>query len=147
MTLTFHTTPTPLFAEFVEHPVTLQVPRSCQCILMSATISDDVERLQKLVLHNPITLNLLHTNAAAAPGAPGAAPTALSQGSGVSASIEHFAVVCAKEDRLLYVMATLKLGLLRKKVGLLDFSFKLWPGRSILGMCSCCMSWQRWVCS
>ncbi|MEW5299598.1 MAG: hypothetical protein WDW36_002597 [Sanguina aurantia] len=92
------------------------VPRSCQCILMSATISDDVERLQKLVLHNPITLNLLHTNAAAAAAVPGAAPTALSQGSGVSASIEHFAVVCAKEDRLLYVMATLKLGLLRKKV-------------------------------
>lgn len=36
-----------------------QVPRSCQCLLMSATSSEDVDRLTKLVLHNPITLNLL----------------------------------------------------------------------------------------
>ena len=36
-----------------------QVPRSCQCMLMSATVSDEVERLNKLILHSPVTLNLL----------------------------------------------------------------------------------------
>ncbi len=36
-----------------------QIPRSCQCLLMSATSSEDVDRLTKLVLHNPLTLSLL----------------------------------------------------------------------------------------
>ena len=36
-----------------------QVPRSCQCMLMSATSSAEVDRLTALVLHNPLTLNLL----------------------------------------------------------------------------------------
>lgn len=36
-----------------------QIPRSCQCMLMSATSSEDVDRLTKLVLHNPLALNLL----------------------------------------------------------------------------------------
>ena len=35
-----------------------QIPRSCQCMLMSATVSDEVERLNKLILHSPVTLNL-----------------------------------------------------------------------------------------
>ena len=51
-------------------------------MLMSATMSADVERLQKLVLHNPITLNLL------ASGGSGKANPA--QGS--AAEIEHFGV-------------------------------------------------------
>ena len=37
----------------------LQVPRSCQCMLMSATVSDEVEKLNKLILHSPAVLNLL----------------------------------------------------------------------------------------
>ena len=60
----------------------VQVPRGCQCMLMSATMSADVERLQKLVLHNPITLNLL-----ASGGSGKANPV---QGS--AAEIEHFSV-------------------------------------------------------
>ena len=60
----------------------VQVPRGCQCMLMSATMSADVERLQKLVLHNPIMLNLL-----ASEGSGGANPA---QGS--AAEIEHFSV-------------------------------------------------------
>ena len=51
-------------------------------MLMSATMSADVERLQKLVLHNPITLNLL-----ASEGSGKANPV---QGS--AAEIEHFSV-------------------------------------------------------
>ena len=34
------------------------VPRICQSLLMSATLSDDVEELQKLVLHNPAIVDI-----------------------------------------------------------------------------------------
>jgi len=37
------------------------IPRSCQCMLTSATTSDDVEKLTKLMLQNPISLDLLDT--------------------------------------------------------------------------------------
>ncbi|KAG2453496.1 hypothetical protein HYH02_001716 [Chlamydomonas schloesseri] len=109
-----------------------QVPRSCQCILMSATSSDDVERLQKLVLHNPITLNLAAAGAGAGAGgdkageeggedeqAGGAAERdggSLASGSGISADIQHFYIECPRPDKLLHVMALLRLGLCRKKV-------------------------------
>jgi ATP-dependent RNA helicase DDX56/DBP9 len=55
-----------------------QVPRSCQCVLMSATSSEDVERLQKLVLHSPTVLNLLDLGAG------------LAAGSGTAHEILHF---------------------------------------------------------
>ena len=42
-----------------------QIPRSCQCLLMSATGSADVDRLTQLVLHNPLALNLLGAAGAA----------------------------------------------------------------------------------
>ena len=35
------------------------VPRICQSMLMSATLSDDVQELQKLVLHNPAVRTLM----------------------------------------------------------------------------------------
>ena len=60
----------------------MQVPRGCQCMLMSATMNADVERLQKLVLHNPVTLNLLATG-----NSEKAAP-----GPGSAAEIEHFSI-------------------------------------------------------
>jgi ATP-dependent RNA helicase DDX56/DBP9 len=47
---------------------------------MSATASEDIERLQKLVLHNPTTLNLLDLGAS------------LTAGSGAAQEILHFAV-------------------------------------------------------
>ncbi|WVY96459.1 hypothetical protein V8G54_028610 [Vigna mungo] len=37
---------------------TPHVPRSCQCLLMSATSSADVDKLKKLILHNPFILTL-----------------------------------------------------------------------------------------
>ncbi|KAG2439321.1 hypothetical protein HXX76_004680 [Chlamydomonas incerta] len=105
-----------------------QVPRSCQCILMSATSSDDVERLQKLVLHNPITLNLAAVGsgaggkeAAGEEGEEGGGAAdrdggSLASGSGISADIQHFYIECPRPDKLLHVMALLRLGLCRKKV-------------------------------
>ncbi|KAG1675397.1 hypothetical protein FOA52_012316 [Chlamydomonas sp. UWO 241] len=83
-----------------------QVPRSCQCMLMSATSSDDIERLTKLVLHSPVTLNLL---------ASGGSDGGLAAGSGSASEIEHFLYDCAPADRLLATMALLKLGLVKKK--------------------------------
>lgn len=62
----------------------LQVPRGCQCMLMSATMNADVERLQKLVLHNPVTLNLLAAN--------GKDSGKAGPGPGSAAEIEHFSV-------------------------------------------------------
>ena len=36
--------------------VVAALPPVCQCFLMSATLSDDVKELKKLVLHNPATV-------------------------------------------------------------------------------------------
>eukprot|EP00955_Chlamydomonas_euryale_P094381 364852-Chlamydomonas_euryale.AAC.3 len=51
---------------------------------MSATVSEDVERLTKLVLHSPVVLNLLNVGAS------------LASGSGSAVEIEHFAYDCAQ---------------------------------------------------
>jgi hypothetical protein len=94
-------------------------------MLMSATTSDDVEQLTKLVLHNPTTLNLLAAagGAGAASGSGGEGGEAGADaaglaggGAGAAAEIAHFHHPCAREDRPLVVLALLKLGLLRKKV-------------------------------
>ena len=70
----------------------VQVPRGCQCMLMSATMNKEVERLQKLVLHNPITLDLLAADASAASrGGNAAGP-----GPGSAAEIEHYAIRCER---------------------------------------------------
>ena len=100
---------------------------------MSATSSAEVEQLQQLILHNPVTLNLLLTPAEAAAAAAGdggsgdgAAAAAAAAGggggmlgvggSGSAAEIVHYGFSCAAADRRLVVLALLKLGLLRKKV-------------------------------
>lgn len=69
----------------------VQVPRSCQCLLMSATTNDSVERLQKLVLHSPVALDLLHV----------AGPSTEAEGvgggtSGSAAEIDHFRIHCPR---------------------------------------------------
>lgn len=76
----------------------LQLPRSAQRILMSATSSAAVEELSRLVLHNPVTLNLLLAGTAGQDGSTGA-PTrdgaSLASGSGLAVEIEHFYIpVC-----------------------------------------------------
>lgn len=95
---------------------------------MSATSSTEVEQLQQLILHNPVTLNLLAAGgAAAAAGAAGngdAAGVAAAGGAaalgdggaGSAAEISHYSYSCSKDDRRLVVLSLLKLGLLRKKV-------------------------------
>ena len=58
-------------------------------MLMSATMNADVERLQKLVLHNPVTLNLLASEQSGKAG----------PGPGSAAEIEHFSIAT---DRCLF---------------------------------------------
>ncbi|KAF5826362.1 DEAD-domain-containing protein [Dunaliella salina] len=91
-----------------------QIPRACQCMLMSATVSPEVERLTQMVLHNPITLNLINAGAAQPGGEAGSQEE--SSTSGLPPTIEHFFYECATSmDRLLVMMALLRLGLVRKK--------------------------------
>lgn len=107
----------------------VHIPRSAQCLLMSATSSAEIEQLQQLVLHNPVTLNLLNASAAAAAAAGVDDPAAADNqhaaaagagigegGSGSASEIAHYSFTCSRDDRRLAVLSLLKLGLLRKKV-------------------------------
>ncbi len=59
------------------------MPRACQCMLMSATTNADVERLQQLILHNPVQLDLL----AAVPGSADGLANGAGPGPGSAAEI------------------------------------------------------------
>lgn len=104
----------------------VHIPRSAQCLLMSATSSAEVEQLQQLVLHNPVTLNLLTAaadGAAAAAGDGAAAGGVLAAGgAGTASEIRHYCYDCSRDDRKLVVLSLLKLGLMRKKVGVPCFT-------------------------
>ncbi|KAL4582095.1 hypothetical protein LXL04_006635 [Taraxacum kok-saghyz] len=91
------------------------IPKRCQCLLMSATSSDDVESLKKLYLHNPYILTLPEV------------------GDGkdeiVPKNVQQFSIQCSNRDKLLYILAILKLDLVQKKVliftNTIDTSFRL----------------------
>ncbi len=68
----------------------MQIPRTCQCLLMSATTSEDVQRLQKLVLHNPTVIDCTDQGAEAN-------DLAGSNAAGTSSQVQHFSV---QRDRL-----------------------------------------------
>ncbi|DBA98784.1 TPA: hypothetical protein ACH3X1_014549 [Trebouxia sp. C0004] len=86
-----------------------QIPRTCQCLLMSATTSEDVQRLQQLVLHNPTVIDCTDQGSEAN-------DMAGSNAAGTSSQIQHFSIHCDREDKLLNVMVLLKLGLVQRKV-------------------------------
>lgn len=65
----------------------MQIPRTCQCMLMSATTSEDVRRLQKLVLHNPTVIDC--TEQASHPN-----DLAASNAAGTSSQIQHHSIQC-----------------------------------------------------
>ncbi|CAI5527810.1 unnamed protein product [Closterium sp. Naga37s-1] len=118
------------------------VPVSCQCLLLTATFSDDIERLQKLVLHNPVVVRLgdssglledapggaggagLGVGGQAAAGAAAAGEAAEAGAGGQSnqnqsllpPNIRQFAVRCEEKDKLLHLLALIRLQLLQKKV-------------------------------
>jgi ATP-dependent RNA helicase DDX56/DBP9 len=93
----------------------VHIPRRCQCLLMSATASPDVDKLKKLVLHNPVTLTL----------------TEEVEGSNsvVPKSVQQFSISCQSKDKLLFTLAILKYDLIQKKaiifVNTIDAGFRL----------------------
>ncbi|XP_020591547.1 DEAD-box ATP-dependent RNA helicase 16 [Phalaenopsis equestris] len=78
------------------------IPRRCQCLLISATSSSDVDKLKKLVLHNPVVLTLADANH----------PT----NEIIPKNVQQFLISCSANDKLLYMLALLKLELVQKKV-------------------------------
>ncbi|KAH7689777.1 RNA helicase protein [Dioscorea alata] len=78
------------------------ISRRCQCLLMSATLSPDVEILKKLVLHNPVTLTLSEADG--------------SNNELIPKSVQQFLISCSSRDKLLYALALLRLEVVQKKV-------------------------------
>ncbi|XP_027366268.1 DEAD-box ATP-dependent RNA helicase 16 isoform X2 [Abrus precatorius] len=94
---------------------TPHVPRSCQCLLMSATSSADVDKLKKLILHNPFILTLPEVGN--------------HKDEVIPKNVQQFWISCPGSDKLLYILAVLKLELVQKKVliftNTIDASFRL----------------------
>ncbi|KDP32115.1 hypothetical protein JCGZ_12576 [Jatropha curcas] len=95
--------------------LTAILPRRCQCLLMSATSSADVDKLKKLILHNPYILTL--------PEVEGVKDEAIPR------NVQQFWISCSDRDKLLHILALLKLELVQKKVLIftnsIDMSFRL----------------------
>ena len=102
------------------------VPRSCQCMLMSATTSDDVDRLTKIVLQSPETLDLLSLDHNNNNHNDGNKDATRSTTLGAAAEIEHYRIslpsTCAPSgvhqinEKLLYLVTLLRLNLVQRKV-------------------------------
>ncbi|KAK6237812.1 hypothetical protein QUC31_003281 [Theobroma cacao] len=91
------------------------IPRRCQCLLMSATSSPDVDQLKKLILHNPFVLTLSEVEDV--------------KDEVISKNVQQFWISCSASDKLLYILALLKLELVLKKVliftNTIDAGFRL----------------------
>lgn len=94
--------------------LTEHLPRQCQCMLMSATSSADVEKLKNLILHNPYILTL---------------PEVDVKDEIVPVNVQQFYISCSTCDKLVHILALLKLELVQKKVliftNAIDTSFRL----------------------
>ncbi|CAN1342949.1 DEAD-box ATP-dependent RNA helicase 16 [Linum perenne] len=95
--------------------LTTLLPRRCQCLLMSATSSDDVDKLKKLILHNPYILTL--------PEVDGVKDEIIPK------NVQQFWISSSDRDKLVHILALLKLDLVQKKVLIftnsIDMSFRL----------------------
>ncbi|KAL0350467.1 UNVERIFIED_CONTAM: DEAD-box ATP-dependent RNA helicase 16 [Sesamum radiatum] len=95
--------------------LTAHVPKRCQCLLMSATSSADVEKLKKLVLHNPYILTLPEVGDV--------------KDDIIPKNVQQFYISCSSRDKLVHILTLLKLELVQKKVLIfansIDMSFRL----------------------
>lgn len=95
--------------------LTAVVPRRCQCLLMSATSSTDVEQLKKLILHNPFILTLSEVEDVKEEIIP--------------KNVQQSWISCSSRDKLIYTLALLKLELVLKKVliftNTIDMGFRM----------------------
>ncbi|KAG2546187.1 DEAD-box ATP-dependent RNA helicase 16-like [Panicum virgatum] len=91
------------------------IPRSCQSILMSATSSSDVDKLTKLLLHNPFVLTLTEVGRA--------------KDDVIPKNVQQFWISCDAKDKMLHILALLKFELIQKKVLIfvnsIDAAFRL----------------------
>lgn len=95
------------------------VPRSCTSMMVSATKKGEIDRIADMLLNNPSWIEVsgnasFFPDEADTPGAEGEGTNNAPAGS-LPTTISHFVVWCKARDKLLYAMAMLKLGLLRKK--------------------------------
>ncbi|CAA3019766.1 DEAD-box ATP-dependent RNA helicase 16 [Olea europaea subsp. europaea] len=94
---------------------TAHVPKRCQCLLMSATSSTDVDKLKKLVLHNPYILTLPEVGDV--------------KDDVIPKNVQQFYISCSARDKLVHILALLKLELVQKKVliytNTIDMSYRL----------------------
>ncbi|XP_068609463.1 probable ATP-dependent RNA helicase DDX56 isoform X2 [Brachionichthys hirsutus] len=87
------------------------LPKIYQSFLMSATLSEDVQALKELLLHNPVTLKL--------------------QGSQLpdSSQLQQYSIKCEEEDKFLLIYTLLRLRLVQGKtlvfVGAVDRCYRL----------------------
>ncbi|KAI4383449.1 hypothetical protein MLD38_009284 [Melastoma candidum] len=95
--------------------LTTHIPKRCQCLLMSATTSADVDKLKRLILHNPYILTLPEV--------------ANVKDDIIPKNVQQFWISCPGRDKLLYVLVLLKLELVQKKVLIftnsIDTSYRL----------------------
>jgi ATP-dependent RNA helicase DDX56/DBP9 len=68
-----------------------ELPTICQCFIMSATLSNDVRELQKLVLHNPVTVDISDEE------------------HGTAARLAQYYIRCPEKDKYLLLYTLLKL--------------------------------------
>ncbi|QDZ19314.1 DEAD-box ATP-dependent RNA helicase [Chloropicon primus] len=85
----------------------VHIPQSCQCSMFCATMTDDMEKLNKLVCTNPLVIQVASGTQAQGKGA---------GNSSLPDSIDHYKSVCTRADKLLSLTCLLKLGLVQKKV-------------------------------
>ncbi|KAL8143359.1 hypothetical protein V2J09_016391 [Rumex salicifolius] len=95
--------------------LTAHVPRCCQCLLMSATSSADVEKIKKLMLHNPHILTLSESGD--------------KKDEIIPKNVQQFWISCSARDKSVYILALLKLELVQKKVliftNAIDMAYRL----------------------
>lgn len=104
------------------------IPRSCQCMLMSATTSEDVEKITKLILKNPISMDLLSSSNGMLENKPLVDATPMdAYGGGAAAEIDHYKIELPSKcgsggrnaeitEKLLHVLTLLRLKLVASKV-------------------------------
>uniref|UniRef100_A0A803L6Q5 RNA helicase n=1 Tax=Chenopodium quinoa TaxID=63459 RepID=A0A803L6Q5_CHEQI len=90
--------------------LTAHVPRRCQCLLIA-----DVEKLKKLILHNPYILTLPEVGG--------------SNDELIPKNVQQFWISCSAHDKFIYILALLKLELVQKKIliftNTIDMGFRL----------------------
>ncbi|GLJ31990.1 hypothetical protein SUGI_0644070 [Cryptomeria japonica] len=94
----------------------LHIPYRCQCLLMSATTSADVEKIKNLMLHCPVVLTLTEVEESL-------------DNEIVPKSVRQIWIACEERDKMLYTLSLLILESVQKKVLIfvnsIDAGFKL----------------------